>query len=60
MELTEQDWPLAERISSALDLFERTAKGGFDPIFRPSPFHIAAALSAAREALQILVERQAG
>jgi hypothetical protein len=52
---SEKDWPMDKRVSDALDLFERSVK--CDPLFRPSPFQVAASLSAAREALKVLVER---
>lgn len=54
---SENDWPLEKRIADALDLFERTAKGGYDVLFRPSPFMVHCSLSAAREALGVLVQR---
>lgn len=55
--ITEQDWPLEQRIRDCFDVLENLSKYRDDAIFRPSPFHVHASLSAAREALELLSKR---
>jgi hypothetical protein len=54
---TKTDWPLSKRISDALDVLEQLSKFRGDFAFMPSPFHVAASLSAARQALKEMTEQ---